>query len=169
MDKQSLFFTFLAAFFSLALMFQFIIFFTKRKKIITFNNDKLSVSYAIWFSSILISFAIYLKVALQHIENSIEYIIFADEIENAFLAVMEKIAVFIGFTFLSVVLVYYLVNIISNVTFGKRIEKHEIENENYSYFILKGIAMIIFVLATLPIFEHFTSWFLIKIEIPFYK
>ncbi|WP_291113645.1 hypothetical protein [Flavobacterium sp. UBA6135] len=169
MNKQSLFFTFLVAIVSIVIMFQLIQFLAKRKNIKSENQEKLSLTYTIWFCSLLISFSLYLKIALQQIENAIEYIIYSDEVQNAFLAVMEKIAVFTGFTFVATFLVYYIVNFTTKITFTNRIESHEIENENYGYFLLKGIAMITFVLITLPVFEHFLMWFLPRIETPFYK
>ena len=99
MNKQSLFFTFLVAIISIVIMFQLVQFLAKRKKIKSENNQKTLISYSIWFGSLLISFSLYLKIALQQIENSIEYLIYANEVENTFLAVMEKISIFIGFTF----------------------------------------------------------------------
>jgi hypothetical protein len=169
MDKQSLFFTFLVAIVSIVIMFQLIQFLARRKNIKSENHEKLSLAYTIWFSSLLISFSLYLKIALQQIETSIEYIIYSDEVQNAFLAVMEKIAIFIGFTFVATFLVYYITNFTTKITFTNRIESHEIENENNGYFLLKGIAMILLALITLPVFEHFLMWFLPRIETPFYK
>lgn len=169
MNKQSLFFTLLVAIVAIILIFQLIQFLAKRKNIKSENHAKLSISYTIWFCSLLISFSLYLKIALQQIENSIEVIIYSDEVQNAFLAIIEKIAIFIGFTFVSTFLVYYIINFTTKIIFTNRMESHEIENENIGYFILKGVAMIAFVLITLPVFEHFLMWFLPKIETPFYK
>lgn len=169
MNKQSLFFTFLVAIVAIVIMFQLIQFIAKRKNIKSQNSDKTSISYTIWFSTFLISFTLYLKIAIHQIENSIEYLIFANEIENTFLAVMEKISIFIGFTFVATFLTHYLMNFFINLIFGKKIESHEIENENLGYFLTKGVAVIAFVIVTIPLFEHLLMWFLPKIETPFYK
>jgi hypothetical protein len=110
-----------------------------------------------------------LKIALQQIENSIEFLIYSDEVQNTFLAVLEKIAIFVGFTFVATFIVFYFANLLTKISFSNRIESHEIENENHGYFLLKGVIMILVVLLTLTIFEHFLMWFLPKIETPFYK
>lgn len=169
MNKQSLFFPFLVAIVAIVIMFQLIQFIAKRKNIKSQNSDKTSISYTIWFGTFLISFTLYLKIAIQQIESSIEYLIYANEIENTFLAVMEKISIFIGFTFVATFLTYYLMTFFINILFGKRIESHEIENENYGYFLTKGLAVIAIVVVTTPLFEHLLMWFLPKIETPFYK
>lgn len=169
MDKQSLFFTFLVAILSIVIIFQLIQFFAKRKNIKPENGNKISLAYSVWFSSLFIAFAFHLKIALQQIENSIQFIIYSDEIQNTFLAVIEKIAIFIGFSFIATFLAYYIVNFVTKISFNNREESHEIENENYSYFLLKGTVLIVFVLISLPVFEHFLMWFLPKVETPFYK
>jgi len=169
MNKQSLFFTFLVAIISIVIMFQLVQFLAKRKKIKSENNQKTLISYSIWFGSLLISFSLYLKIALQQIENSIEYLIYANEVENTFLAVMEKISIFIGFTFVATFLALYITNFLTKISFNNKNDNYEIENNNYGYFLLKGIIMIVLVLVTLSLFEHFLLWFLPKIETPFYK
>ena len=169
MNKQSLFFTFLVAIVSIVIMFQLIHFLAKRKKIKPESGDKLSLAYSIWFCSLIIAFAFHLKIALQQIENSIQFIIYSDEIQNTFLAVVEKISIFIGFCFIATFLAYYIVNFVIKISFNNREESHEIENENYSYFLLKGTVLIVFILISLPVFEHFLMWFLPKVETPFYK
>lgn len=169
MNKQSLFFTFLVAIVAIVIMFQLIQFIAKRRNIKSQNNDRTSLSYTMWFGTFLISFTLYLKIALQQIESSIEFLIYANEIENTFLAVMEKISIFIGFTFVATFLTNYLMTFFINILFGKRIESHEIENENYGYFLIKGLSVIALVIVTIPLFEHFLMWFLPKIETPFYK
>ena len=120
MNKQSLFFTFLVAIISIVIMFQLVQFLAKRKKIKSENNQKTLISYSIWFGSLLISFSLYLKIALQQIENSIEYLIYANEVENTFLAVMEKISIFIGFTFVATFLALYITNFLTKISFNNK-------------------------------------------------
>jgi hypothetical protein len=169
MNKQSLFFTFIVAIVSIVIMYQLIQLLAKRKNIKSENGDKRSIAYTVWFSSLLIAFALYLKVALQQIENSIQFLIYSDEVQNTFLIVVEKIAIFTCFTFIATFIASYIVNFITKISFNNLDDRREIENENYSYFILKGVTIILFVLITLPIFEHFLMWFLPKVETPFYK
>jgi hypothetical protein len=168
MDKQSLFFTSIVAIVATALMLMLIQFLSKKLNIKSEKEEKIKVSYSIWVSSILISFFLFLKVALGLIENSIELIIYSKNTDNAFIAVMEKIIIFSGFTFLFTFLAYYIVQILLVFLIGKRNDSIEMEKGNTGYFILKGIFLILLVFSLITIFEHFLGWFAIKIDTPFY-
>lgn len=168
MDKQSLFFTSIVAIVATALMLMSIQFLAKKLNIKSEKEEKITVSYSIWISSIMISFFLYSKVALGLIENSIELIIYSKTIDNAFIAVMQKIAVFSGFTFLFTFLAYYIVHILLIFIIGKRNESIEMEKENTGYFIIKGVLLILLVFSLITIFEHFLGWFVIKVDTPFY-
>lgn len=168
MDKQSLFFTSIVAIIATALMLMLIQFVAKKQNIKSEKDQKNSISYTVWLSSIMIAFFIFLKVALSLIENSIELIIYSKSIENTFISVMQKIAIFSGFTFLFTFLTYYVVHILLIFIIGKRNDGIEMGKENTGYFIIKGIILILFVFSLTTIFEHFLGWFVIKIDTPFY-
>lgn len=168
MDKQSLFFTSIVAIVATALMLMSIQFLAKKLNIKSEKEQKITVSYSIWISSIMIAFFLFLKVALELVENSIEVIIYSKTIDNAFIAVMQKIAVFSGFTFLFIFLAYYVVHILLIFIIGKRNESIEMEKENTGYFIMKGVLLILLVFSLITIFEHFLGWFVIKVDTPFY-
>ncbi|HKO78238.1 MAG TPA: hypothetical protein VJU52_13560 [Flavobacterium sp.] len=168
MDQQSLFFTSIVAIVATALMLMLIQFLAKKQNIKSEKEQKISISYSIWIASIMIAFFMLLKVALGFIENSIEVLIYSKTIDNVFIAVMQKIAIFSGFTFLITFLAYYTVHIILSITIGKRNDSLEIERENIGYFIFKGIILILLVFSLITIFEHFLGWFTIKVDTPFY-
>ena len=165
MDQQSLFFTSLVAIVATALMLMLIQFLAKKQNI---TNQKVSISYAVWISSIMIAFFMFLKVALGLIENSIELIIYSKTIDNAFIAVMQKIAIFTGFTFITTFLAYYIVHILMIFAIGKRNLSIEMEKENTGYFIIKGIILMLLVFSLVNVFEHLLGWFIIQAETPFY-
>lgn len=168
MDKQSLFFTALVGVVATALMLMTVQFLAKRLNIKPENEQKINVSYSIWVASIMIVFFMFLKIALELIENSIELIIHSKTIDNTFLAVMEKIAIFTGFTFLFTFLAYYIIHNISKLLMGNRVDSIEIEKENIGYFIFKGILLILLVFSVTIIFQHFLGWFMPVVETPFY-
>jgi hypothetical protein len=118
MDKQSLFFTTIVAIVAISLMLMAIQFLAKKMKIKPETEEKSNLTYSIWFGSLLISFILFLKVALELVENSIELLIADKTIDNTFIAVMEKIAIFTGFTFVSTFLAYYIVNTILKYLIG---------------------------------------------------
>jgi hypothetical protein len=168
MDQQSLFFTCIVAIVAPALMLMLIQFLAKKQNIKSEKDQKVSISYAVWLSSIMIAFFMFLKVALGLIENSIELIIYSKTIENTFIAVMQKIAIFTGFTFIITFLTYSVVHILMMFAIGKRDEGIEMEKENTGYFIIKGLILILLVFSLITIFEHLLGWFVIKVDTPFY-
>ena len=168
MDKQSIFFTSLVAIIAIAIMLLMVQFISKRQKINLGLEPQINLSYSIWISTIMFTFVLFLKVALELIENSIETIIYSETIDNTFLAVMEKISVFVGFTFFITFFSYYLITIIMRMFFGNKQLNVEIENNNIGYFSINGISLILFTYSILDLFEHFLRWFSPVVSTPFY-
>ena len=168
MDKQSLFFTSIVGIIAIALMIVAIQFLAKRLKLQTNTEQNINASYSIWFGSLLLSFILLLKVALELVENSIELLIADKSINNTFVAVMEQIAIYTGFSFLFTFITYYIVSIIVKFSIGDRKDSIEIEKDNVGYFIIKGLILLTLVFSLITIFEHFLRWFAPAIETPFY-
>ena len=168
MNKQSLFFTCLVAVVATSLMIMALQFLTKKLKIKPEVEENINTSYTIWSTSIFIAFFIFLKIALEQTENAIEVIIYSKTIENTFLEVMQRIAIFIGFTFFFTFLSYYVVNAIFKLSLGNRIDSYEIDKNNIGYFIIKGVVLILMVFSLITIFEHFLRWFAPVTNTPFF-
>lgn len=168
MNKQSIFFTVVVAIVAFVIMLLAMQFLIKKMNIKNDSSQRMNTSFSVWVSSLLISFFIFLKIALEQVENSIEILIKNEAIDNTFFAVMEKIAIFMGFTFLFTFLSLYLIDKALQFILGNRISKIEIEQENIGYFIIKGISLILFVYSVSSIFEHFLKWFAPVVENPFY-
>lgn len=168
MDQQSLFFTFLVAIVATALMLTAIQFLAKKQKIQIESEQKINISYSIWISSIMITFFMFLKVALVSIENSIELIIYSKTIEATFMTVMEKIIIFTGFSFILTFLSYFIVHNLLKLSIGNYVDSIEMEKDNKGYFIIKALILIMLSFSLLTIFQDFLSWFMIKVETPFY-
>lgn len=168
MDKQSLFFTSIVAIVATSLMLIMIQFFAKKLNIKSEKEQKITISYSIWKTSLMIAFFIFLKVALELIENSIELIIFSKTIDTTFLTILEKIIVFTGFTFMFTFLSYFIVHNLLQLSMGNRVDSIEMEKDNKGYFIIKGVLLVLFMFSLMTIFQHFLSWFTIKIDTPFY-
>lgn len=168
MDTQSLFFTSIVIIVATSLMLLAIQFLAKKLNIKNEFEQRIKISYSIWYSSILVCYFLFLKVASELIENSIEIIIYSKTIENTFIAVMQKIIIFTGFTFLFTFTSYFLVDKILQLTFDKRLDDIEIDKENFGYYLIKGILLILFTLSIINIFEHFLKWFMPTVDTPFY-
>jgi len=168
MDKQSLFFTCIVAIVSTILMLQLIQFLSNKLNLKNESEQEIKTSYSIWYISILISYFLFLKVALELIENSIEIIIYSKTIENTFIVAMQKIIIFTGFTFFFTFLCYFIIDKVLQFSFGKRLDNIEIDKENIGYYLIKGILLILFTFSVVTIFEHFLKWFMPTIDTPFY-
>ena len=168
MNKQSLFFTVLVAIIATVLMLMAIQLLAKRQKIQSITEQKVILSYSVWFLSLLIPFFLYLKVALELLENTIEILINPKSPENAFFGTIQRIAIYIGFVFVFTFLTNFISRFLLKLTTGNKIESIEIENDNVGYFIIKGFLMVFLVFSILTIFEHFLNWFTPIIETPFY-
>src|SRR5690606_33537682 len=100
MDKQSIFFSILTGIVAIAIMLIAIKALAARMRIRTNSDNGLIFTFGLWASSFIISFLLLVRPALTLRENAIEIIIFAEAINTTFLTVMEKISIFIGFTFI---------------------------------------------------------------------
>jgi ABC-type uncharacterized transport system permease subunit len=169
MNKQSLFFTAITAIFSTVLLSLLLQFITKKLRYKTENENKLNTSYTIWFTSIILSFFVLLKPALEQIENAIEIIIFSKTIENTFFEVIEKIILNIGFTFITTFVLYLLINLIFKISNGTKNDPIEMENNNYNYFLIKGITLLVLTFSLSTIFNHFLQWFAPTVDTIFYR
>lgn len=168
MNKQSLFFTVLVAIVSTILLLMVLQYIVKKMGIKPKDDRELNTSYTIWVVSILISFFLLLKPALEQVENAIEVIIFSKTIDDTFFQVMQRIAINIGFTYFFTFLAYYLIHNILRFIFGTRIDSIEIEKNNKEYFTTKGVLLILFVFSLTTIFQHFLQWFAPSVDTIFY-
>lgn len=169
MNKQSLFFTFLVALVATFLMFMIIQYLSKKWNFKHDKEGKVNLSYVIWLLSIIIPFFTLLKVALNQVESAIEIIIFSNSIENTFFEVMQKIAIFIGFTFIASFMSYYVVTSMMKLFYGNIKDSQEIENNNIGLFIIKLVLAFLLVFSLLNVFEHFLQWFAPVVDLPFYR
>lgn len=86
------------------------------------------------------------------------------------LAEIAKTSVlFIGLTNVWLILWYFITQAFSLLIAGKRTDVNEIENNHYTYFLMKGIVFIGFIYCLMPVFEMLLRTFLPTIEIPYYR
>ncbi|MBK0370089.1 hypothetical protein [Flavobacterium agrisoli] len=168
MDKQSLFFTSIVAICAIVLLFYTISFISRKRFALVNNEPKVNTSYTIWLMAILIAFFIFLKPALEAIENTIEILIYSKTVDNTFWEVMQKIIVFVGFTFLFTFSTYFISNGILISVFGKRLEAVEMTNDNFTYFLIKGVVLLGLAFSILTVYQHLLDWFIPAVHAPFY-
>lgn len=142
--------------------------FTRKEKSKSESEGKILLAYGILFSSWVISFAM-LNFKMLSILNEFADTVFKVNITNPLLEIVKTSVLFIGLTNLWLILWYYITKTLSLLFTSKRNDPNEIENNNYVYFILKGIVFIGFVHTLMPIFENVLRAFFPNIEIPYYR
>ncbi len=131
------------------------------------EEGKLKSAFAFWISFSTTSFALLLSSSLKAVSNGIEVIQSTVKTESM-LPIIEKIALFTGFTFLWFSVTYVIALFITAILLGKRTASIEIERNNYNYFIINGVILLAFTLAFLSVFESFLRMFSPIVETPFY-
>ncbi len=137
------------------------------KKINYEEEGKLKTAFAIWFGFTAASFSLLLSSSLKTVSSAIEVILGKVNSENT-LPIIEKIALFTGFTFMWFVIIYFITQFITTIILGKRGNSIEIERNNYNYFIVKGIILLSFTFSLITVFENFLRMFFPIVETPFY-
>jgi hypothetical protein len=168
MDQQSLFFPILVVIIATVLMLMAIQFLAKKQNLKSQSDNKINTSFTIWITAFLASFFLLLKIAVEKTENAIEVIIFSKTINDTFFQVMQRIAIYTGFTFFFTFATYYIVHSILKYTMGNRKDSIEMGNNNIGYFIIKGAIQILLTITMLTLFDHFLNWFAPVVDTPFY-
>lgn len=137
------------------------------KKLNYDEEGKLKTAFAVWVGFTITSFALLLSSSLKAISNAIEVILGAEKTENT-LTIIENVALFIGFTFVWFVVAFFITQFITAILLGKRTDSIEIDRNNYSYFIIKGIILLAFTFSFLSVFENFLRMFSPVLDTPFY-
>lgn len=138
------------------------------KKINYEEEGKLKIAFAVWIGFLTFSFALLLRSCLMATSNAIEVIMGLPKSENA-LQIIEKVALFVGFTFMWFVIVYLIIQFITAILLGKRNDNIEIDRNNYSYYIIKGIFFLTLTFSLLSVFENFLRLFSPIVNTPFYR
>ena len=165
MNSSNLIITAIVGIIAIAVFVLIIQFFSKR---INFEEEgKLKTAYAVWIVFIITSFSILLNASLKAISNAIEIISGINKSENV-LAIIQRVALFTGFTFIWFAAIYFITRFTTAIILGKKTDSIEIDINNYSYFIVRGIILIAFTFSLLAVFENFLRLFSPIIDTPFY-
>lgn len=142
--------------------------FLRKQKSKSEKDGKICLAYGILFSCWIISFSI-LNLKMLSVLSEFADSIYKANTSNPFNEIVKTGVLFIGLTNSWLILWYYTTKALSVVFTGIRNETNEVENNNYVYFILKGIVFIGLIYSLMPIFESFLRIFYPAIEIPFYR
>lgn len=132
------------------------------------SDGKILLSYGVLFSSWAVCFSL-LNFKTLSVLNEFTDTIYKVNTLNPLTEIIKTSILFIGLTNTWLILWHYTTKALSSLFTGKRNEVNEIENNNYVYFILKGIVFIGFVYSLMPVFEIVLRAFFPNIEIPYYR
>ncbi|MBS1750379.1 MAG: hypothetical protein JST63_10785 [Bacteroidetes bacterium] len=131
------------------------------------EDGKLKLSYGIWFITFFLSGSLVMSKVVFVLNESIDNIYKTIPTKSLFES-FKMGSLFIGLGIVWLLLWYFILNILSVLIMGKRNYVKEIETNNYSYFLVKGIILIGFTICLLPVFEIILREFMPNIQIPFY-
>ena len=153
--------------FAFALALLTIQFFVKELRKKATSNNTLNLSFGLWFGSLLLSITLLLSKALEVMNDEIDVLI-AFPKEGIYLEIFKAGSIFIGLTFLWFVISFYIIKVFSRLIFSSSIDEIEIEQNNSSYFLIKGFVFITFIIVLLPIFESLLRGFILSVDTPIY-
>lgn len=132
------------------------------------NEEKINLAYGILFLGWVISFSL---LNVKSISIMSEYVdtVFKTNSANHLAEISKTSVLFIGLTNFWLILWYLITKAFSILIAGKRTDVNEIENNHYTYFLMKGVVFIGFVYCLMPVFEMLLRTFLPTIEIPYYR
>lgn len=130
-------------------------------------ESKLKISYVAWFSSLFIAASIVTEETIKLLSMALDNI-YKNILDNLYGQLIETTSLFIGLSAVWFLILYFISNLLSVTIVGKRKNMNEIESDNVSYFLIKGILIIGFVFCLSPVFEIILRRFIPSIEIPFY-
>ena len=167
MKTESSIIVIISGIFAFALALLIIQFFVKKLRIKATSSNTINISFGIWFGSLLLSFAILLSKALSVMNDAIDVLIGFPK-EGLYFEIFKAGSIFIVLAFIWFVVSYYIIKIFSRLIFSSSIDEIEMEQNNSSYFLIKGILFIGFILVLLPIFETLLRGFIVTISTPIY-
>lgn len=140
----------------------------RKEKTKSESDGKFLLAYGFLFSSWVISFSL-LNFKTISVLNEFADTVYKVNTVNPLVEIIKTSVLFIGLTNAWLVLWYFITKALSLLFTGKRKDVNEIENNNYVYFLMKGIVFIGFIYALIPLFESVLRTFIPEIEIPYYR
>jgi hypothetical protein len=131
------------------------------------QDGKLKSSYGVWFACLFMGALIVTGETINLLSIAFDNI-YKNTPNNLFGQIVKTASLFIGLSALWFLLWYVISNLLSVTIVGKRKNENEIEANNVSYFLIKGILIIGFIFCLSSVFEIILRNFMPSIQIPFY-
>lgn len=131
------------------------------------EDGRIKLSWWIWFAGLFLSGSLITAKAISIFSEAVDNI-YKINSTKAILESFKTGSLFIGLSIVWLLLWYFIVNTLSVLITGKRNEANEIDSDNYSFFLVRGILLIGFTICLLPVFEIILRAFIPSVQIPFY-
>ncbi|HSC54177.1 MAG TPA: hypothetical protein VLC98_11165 [Phnomibacter sp.] len=139
----------------------------RKLKLKSEKEGPLNFSYAVWFVTLFIAATIAMVRTIAILNEAIDNL-YKNISTNIIVEVVKTSSLFLGLTALWFIVWYYVSNFLSVTILGTRKDQNEIEANNVSYFLIKGVLIIGFILCLLPVFEIILRIFMPNVQMPFY-
>jgi hypothetical protein len=157
----------IAAFFALALLQVITQLLLRKVKAVNADEGKLKLSYAVLFATLFLSGSLIAVKAVSVFSEAIDNI-YKINPGNSLLECFKIGSLFIGLSLVWLILWHFIVKAMSVIINGKRNDVKEIESDNYSFFLVRGILLVGFTICFLPVFEIILRSFMPNVQLPFY-
>ncbi|KQB99955.1 hypothetical protein [Pedobacter sp. Hv1] len=132
------------------------------------NNDgKLKISFGIWYSAIFLSGANVISIVINTLSEVVDNLIKIRPV-NLYLELIKITSLVIGVGFTWLILWFIVIKFLTKITHLKMDENEEMDDDNFSYFIIKGIMLFAIIFSLSSILSLILRLFIPNIETPFY-
>ncbi len=153
--------------FSFLLLVFIVYFLTKKFKSKLNNNGKLKISFGIWYAGLFLCGANIISTVINTLSELIDNLVKINP-PNFNLQLIKSISLIIGIGFTWFILWFFVVKFLISSIRLKIDEHQEMEDDNFSYFIIKA-AMLLGVIFSLSfLLSLVLRTFIPNVEIPFY-
>jgi hypothetical protein len=157
----------IATFVALAILIMIIQLLLRKVQNKNSEAGKTKLSYGIWFAGLFLSGSLIIANTISFFAEAVDNI-YKIYPSNAGIESFKTGSLFIGLSIGWLILWYFIVNILSILVIGKRNEVKEVETDNYSFFLVRGIILIGFAICLLPIFAIILRALMPSVQTPFY-
>jgi len=131
------------------------------------SETKIKISYGIWIMSLFVAYCINTAKTIEILNEAYDTIMKVNQ-SDALSKILQTSSVFIGLNILWFIIWYSLSNVLSTILIGKRNIIKEMEQDNISYFLIRGVILVGVIISFLILYESILRVFLPNIKVPFY-
>lgn len=132
------------------------------------NSDgKLKISFGIWYGAIFLSGADIISNLINLVSEIIDNLIKIQP-SKFYVELAKAISLTMGVSFIWFLLWFFVVKFLTKIIPLKLDENEEMEDDNFSYFIIKGIMLLSIIFSLSSVLSLFLRTLIPNVEIPFY-